>query len=347
MARSSNRVTLVEVAAEAGVSLSTASLAFGTDKPIAAATRDKVLAAARRLGYHGPDPRGRSLRSGRTSIIGVMIDDEVRHAFRDPVVLGILDGVTEALAAGSTSVLLIPDSASIEQLRSAPVDGVVAAGCSAHLPVLRETMAERGIPVVSAGNQIDGPGCIGAENAGAARELAEHLAGLGHRRVGVVRLPGGLVETARSAGTAAVFPDAASGDATGSTIDEGRRVGAALLRAAARPTAVIAQSDLLAIGVIQAADAAGLAVPADLSVVGFDGIRIDGFLGRRLTTIVQPITEMGRLAATAVLEALEGAALPSRALELRFERGDTTAPPAADHPDNAATCANAAAKPAS
>jgi DNA-binding LacI/PurR family transcriptional regulator len=329
MARASNRVTLVDVAAAAGVSLSTASLAFGEGKPIATATRDRVLAAAEELGYHGPDPRGRSLRSGRTSVIGVMIDDSVGRAFRDPVIIGILDGVSEAVAGTSISVLLIPDSAPVTQLRSTAVDAVVAAGCSGHLPVLREVMATREVPVVSAGNQVDGLGCVGVENVAASYELARHLADLGHREVAVIVLPAGTVETARSTGTAQVFPHARRAHAAGSTIDEGRRTAAELLAAEPRPTAIIAQSDLLAVGAIAAAAARGLRVPEDLSVVGFDGIRVDGFTERTLTTIAQPITEMGRLAARAALEAVDGAPVPCRELPVTLVLGDTTAPPPA------------------
>ncbi|MCS3780723.1 LacI family DNA-binding transcriptional regulator [Tsukamurella ocularis] len=324
MTRGSNRITLVHVAEAAGVSLSTASHAFGIHKPISDATRARVLAAAAQLGYEGPDPRARSLRSGRTDIIGVQVDDEAGRAFRDPVIIGILDGVSTALAASPTSVLLLPDSLPEERLRSLPVDGVVAAGCSPALGALRAAMAKRGIPVVTAGNQVDDIGSVGVENRAATALLTGHLRALGHRSVGVVRLRHGDVEKARTAAALAAFPDAAVVVSADSTIDEGFRAGGELLDAHA-PTAVIAQSDLLAAGVIRAAEARGLRVPEDLSVVGFDGVRIDGF-DRALTTIRQPIVEMGRLAAQAVLAAQDGASLPTLALDVDLVIGDTTGP---------------------
>ncbi|GAA1075848.1 substrate-binding domain-containing protein [Tsukamurella spumae] len=313
----------MHVAEAAGVSLSTASHAFGVDKPISDATRGRVLAAAAALGYEGPDPRARSLRSGRTDIIGVQVDDEARRAFRDPVIIGILDGVSAALAASPTSVLLIPDSVPEERLRTLPVDGIVAAGCSPTLPQLRAAMARRSVPVVTAGNQVDAIGSVGVENRSATARLTDHLRALGHRSVGIVRLRHGDVERARTEAARAAFPDAPVVVTTDSTIDEGFRAGAELLDRGL--TAIIAQSDLLAVGVVGAAESRGLRVPEDLSVVGFDGVRVDGF-ARTLTTIRQPIVEMGRLAAQAVLAAHEGAPLPTLAMEVDLVVGDTTGP---------------------
>ncbi|GAB3133126.1 substrate-binding domain-containing protein [Tsukamurella serpentis] len=322
MTRGSNRITLVHVAEAAGVSLSTASHAFGVGKPISDATRERVLSAAARLGYQGPDPRARSLRSGRTDIIGVQVDDEAGRAFRDPVITGILGGVSAALAASPTSVLLIPDSIPEERLRTLPVDGVIVAGCSPTLPQVRAAMALRNIPVVTAGNQVDDIGSVGVENYSATRLLTDHLIGLGHREVGVIRLREGAVEQARTAAALAAFPGAVIAATSDSTIDEGARAAAELLRG--RPTAIIAQSDLLAVGAIRAAEARGLRVPQDLSVVGFDGVRVDGFT-RVLTTIAEPAAEMGRLAAEAVLAAGDGAPLPTLALDVEFVPGETTA----------------------
>ncbi|CAM4060435.1 LacI family DNA-binding transcriptional regulator [Tsukamurella strandjordii] len=324
MARGSNRITLVHVAEAAGVSLSTASHAFGVDKPISEATRARVLAAAAELGYEGPDPRARSLRSGRTDIIGVQVDDEAGRAFRDPVIIGILDGVSAALAASPTSVLLVPDSVPEERLRTLPVDGIVAAGCSPTLTQLRAAMAKRSIPVVTAGNQVDDIGSVGVENRAATRLLTDHLQGLGHRTVGVIRLRHGDVERARTEAALAAFPGAEVAASADSTIDEGFRAADALLRRGA-PTAIVAQSDLLAVGAVRAAEARGLRVPEDLSIVGFDGIRVDGF-ARDLTTIRQPIVEMGRLAAQAVLAAQDGAPLPTLAMPVDLVVGDTTGP---------------------
>jgi DNA-binding LacI/PurR family transcriptional regulator len=93
-----------------------------------------------------------------------------------------------------------------------------------------------------------------------------------------------------------------------------------------RPTAIIAQSDLLAAGVLQVADELGLKVPGDLSVAGFDGVRIDGLTAHDLTTMVQPAAEKGRAAGVAVVALLAGEQVESQLFACEFHRGDTTAP---------------------
>ena len=119
-----------------------------------------------------------------------------------------------------------------------------------------------------------------------------------------------------------MFPDAAAYAAAGSFIDEGLAAGRALFAdPAARPTAVIAQSDLLAAGVIRAAEEAGLRVPEDVSVTGFDGIVVDGLAPYELTTLVQPAAEKGRAAGQAVAAMLDGEDGGIHPLHLRVPRG--------------------------
>ena len=109
MARTAGgRPTLAKVAEHAGVSVSTASLAFSGAGPITPETRDRVLAAARELGYSGPNPLGRQLRSGRSGIIGVVIGDHAGRAFRDPVSVQVLDGLMQVLGEQGLGVLLVP-----------------------------------------------------------------------------------------------------------------------------------------------------------------------------------------------------------------------------------------------
>ena len=125
-----------------------------------------------------------------------------------------------------------------------------------------------------------------------------------------------------------MYPDAGGLTAAASTVAEGRRAGLALLEvpASERPTAVIAQSDLLAAGVIHAADELGIAVPGELSVLGFDGIRLDGITDHTLTTLVQPAVEKGRAAARALRAALAGETPDATVLTSTLRVGTTTAP---------------------
>lgn len=343
--RASAKPNLAAVAALAGVSASTASLAFSGAGPVSAATRARVLAAAERLDYAGPDPRAQSLRRGRSGIIGVVIEDRLRDAFRDPVNIAMLDGIADVTGAAGLGLLLLTDTGGAADIALAPMDAVVLVGCSTRLDHSVVTLRQRGIPIVAIeAPHMEGVVPIDLDNREATRRGAEHLRALGHTRVALVTLPlgsgrerGELTperEAASSAHTATerilgardVFTDATGRIAAGSLIEEGLAAGLALLGAADRPTAVIAQSDLLAVGVIRAAEQLGLAVPADLSVLGFDGARIDGLAPHELTTLLQPAVDKGRAAGRAILASLAGEpALPAAfASELRV--GTTTGP---------------------
>ncbi|MHC5794576.1 substrate-binding domain-containing protein [Lacisediminihabitans sp. FW035] len=342
------RPNLAAVAALAGVSPSTASLAFSGSGPISAATRERVLAAAAQLDYAGPDPRAQSLRRGRSGIIGVVIEDRLRDAFRDPMNIAMLDGIADETGSlGAGLLLLTENGEGAASIRNAPVDAVVLIGCSTSLAAQVEIFRQRGIALVAIeAEPMDDVLAIDLDNRQSTRTLASHLAELGHRRVSLVTLPldaartrGLLTEAAITASTGftalerirgarEVFAGAPGVMASVSSIEEGLTAGLAILSDPfERPTAVIAQSDLLAVGVIRAAEQLGLAVPAELSVVGFDGVKLDGVAPYDLTTMVQPAVEKGRAAGRGVI-ALLGGEHPARvSFTARFHRGTTTAPP--------------------
>lgn len=341
------RPTLATVAARAGVSASTASLAFSGAGPVSSSTREKVLAAAEQLGYVGPDPRARSLRRGRSGIVGVVLEERVRAAFLDPVKIQMLDGISEGIAPLGAGLLLLTDTVDgAVSIDDAPVDAVVLIGCSPRLGESVERLRRRGIPmVVMEGSAGDDVPEILIDNREATRLGAEHLRALGHERVGIVTLPFDAARTRgmltpemvdrgtsttakqRLDGARQVFPDAPAAVAGASSIEEGLEAGLLLLsEASPRPSAIIAQSDLLAAGVIRAAEHLRLAVPADLSVLGFDGIRVDG-LPYDLTTLVQPSVAKGRAAGEAVVLLLSGQPAASVTFTSTFHRGATTAPP--------------------
>jgi DNA-binding LacI/PurR family transcriptional regulator len=188
-----SRVTLADVAARAGVSASTASLAFSGSGPVSDATKERVLSAAAELGYGGPDPRARSLRRGRSGIVGVVLEERVRAAFLDPVKIQTLDGLTEGIAPLGAGLLLLTDTGDAEapvSIDTAPLDAVVLIGCSPRFQRQIETLQRRGIPTVA----IEGaPGGdipeITIDNREATRRGAEHLRELGHTDVATVTLP--------------------------------------------------------------------------------------------------------------------------------------------------------------
>ena len=191
--RAAKRPTLADVAALAGVSVSTASLAFSGSGPVSGSTRDRVLAAAEELHYAGPDPRGRSLRQGRSGIIGVVMEERILSAFRDPIAIAILDGIAQETTADGRGLLLLADvGQSAVAMESASMDGVILLGCSSRITRSIEIQRRRAIPAVALGGPaFDGVLTISLDDDRASEIAARHLAGLGHRDVAIVALAAG------------------------------------------------------------------------------------------------------------------------------------------------------------
>lgn len=345
--RSEARPNLATVAALAGVSASTASLAFSGAGPVSEATKAKVLAAAAQLNYAGPDPRGQSLRRGRSGIVGVVLEDSVSDAFRDPMNIATLDGISDAIGPSGSALLLLTDNGDgPSSFRSVPIDGVVLIGCSTRLADAVQVFAQRAVPIVGIETEPM-PNVLGVDldNRAGSRLLAEHLRELGHDNVVMVTLSidaahargwltpewearsEGYTASQRILGVRDVFAASTAYVTAASTVDEGRRAAIEVLSVSPRPTAIVAQSDLLAVGVLRAAHELGLRVPDDLSVVGFDGVRLDGLAPIDLTTMVQPAFAKGRAAGEGVLALLDGSDPEPRVFASEFHRGATTAPP--------------------
>lgn len=323
------------------------SVVFSGNGPVAAETTQRVRTAAETLGYAGPDPRAASLRRGRSGIVGVAFQQDLRRAFSDPINTLMMDGLAEAVAPLGAGLLLLRVDAGEHgpTLTSAPLDAAVLLACEHEVSGQVEVLRTRGIPVVSIeGDAGDGIPQITLDNRAAQRQAAEHLRRLGHERVVTVCLPRGSGTAAgwigpadrialdvtrdRLEGVRDVFPDAPAFAASGTSLGAGLAAGRAILADTSyRPTAVIAQSDLLAAGVIRAAEEAGLSVPSDLSVTGFDGVPVDGLAPYELTTLVQDATAKGRAAGHAVAAMFAGREAASVEFTCAFRVGNTTAAP--------------------
>lgn len=258
----------------------------------------------------------------------------------------MLDALAEAV--NGAGLLLVPDHADGPSLLDAPVDAVVLLGCSPRLRRMLPAVASRGLPIVviegDAGRSVPR---IRLDNRRAQARIAEHLRALGHRDVVTLTLPleegreAGWADPAREevtvdvagerlAGVRDVFPHARVYSARASLADEGYAAGREVFASPVRPpTAVIAQSDLLAVGVVRAARDSGLRVPEDVSVTGFDGIRADGIAPLALTTMAQPAAEKGERAGATLTAMLAGRPVRSVTLASRFVPGSTTAAPGA------------------
>lgn len=344
------KVTLRDVAERAGVSISTASLVFSGKGPVSAATAERVQAAAVDLAYAGPDPLASSLRQGRSGTVAVIVEDRLLHAFRDPFALAVLDGLAQELDAMGTSMLLLADHGDSQPnpLAAHAVDAAIFPLCGRTDSPIVDHLAARHIPMVGAGAPArDEVIHVVVDERGASAAATRHLIDLGHERLAHVMMPLGSARATHLADRTeldhAAYPDAQArahgfldlappGSAVVETeradVAEGEVAGRLLLDVpkGQRPTGIVAQSDLLAAGVIRAAEALGLRVPEDVSVTGFDGVDLP-WLDRQLTTIDQPGEAKGRLLGDLTRRALAGEAPGDERLEVTLRVGDTTTPP--------------------
>ena len=310
------------MAAAAGVSLSTASLAFSGNKPVSEATRQRVLTAASSLGYAGPNPLARNLRQGRSSVVGIAVG-QLSTAFRDPAALPMLDAVSEVLGAAGLGLLLMGDDA---QHAALPLDAVIYDICGRETWAAYDDLVARDVPlVVVEGPAWPGVTLVDIDHRAGAGAVARHLHELGHRRVATLTLEPSHPQREREAGLREVFGDARVIGACASDLAAAQGVASAYLAAEPDVTAIVCQSDVQAAGVVLEARRRGLAVPGDLSVAGFDGVATP-WLDLELTTVVQPLAEKGRATAEATLRRIAGEDVADLTLAVEMRVGDSTGP---------------------
>ncbi|MDW6021371.1 LacI family DNA-binding transcriptional regulator [Mesorhizobium sp. BAC0120] len=345
-------IKLADVAKAAGVSHGTASNVFSRPEVVRPEVRERVLAEAQKLGYAGPDPRGRLLRAGKVNAIGVATAEPLSYFFNDPFARVVMSGITQACDATGAGISLV-SAANNEQLawniQSAVVDGFIVF-CLEGGSRLVELTRERRLPFVALdfGYDDETINAIGVDDFSGAGMAARHLAELGHRRFGVLALPfddsgsgPASVERALTAAYAGTrdrlrgYLDVLAGfgvDTSAVPIYETdndevtTRAGLEYLFAFPNPpTAVLAMSDKVALIAIDWFRERGIAVPDTVSIVGFDGVPEGGISKPPLTTIAQPMEEMGRRAVQTILE-FDGT-IRRETMELRLIGRASTAPP--------------------
>ena len=343
------RPTMADVAERAGVSLSTVSLTFSGAGPITDETRGKVERAAAELNYSGPSPLAKSLRSGRTHIVAVVLAARLDVLFRDGNTIRVMDGVVSGLGDLGLGVLLVPsptgEPGERPLLETVPMDAAIILGIRGEDDPSLEILRKRGIPVVvMEGSPPHGAGVVTIDDERATAELISYLVSLGHSSIGTVTLPfdvnrdtqvipadrlGEATWTATSHRLAAfaragVEPCVVV-EARASMVEEGMAAGHLALSHPSRPTAVVCQSDLLAAGVILAARELDLQVPQDVSVTGFDGLDLPWLAPDDLTTVVQDATRKGQLLAAEIGALLAGETPEPINLPVTLRIGTTTA----------------------
>jgi len=316
--------TLKEVARVAGVSRATASRVLSEPRPPddlsrrAAETRRAVERAARTLGYV-PNRTARSLRTGRTHSVALVIPEPVIRLFGDPLFPRVVRGITEVLSASDLQLVLLAPQARDDEHRLEPyltsghVDGALLLSLHGDDP-LPGRLAEHRLPVVVGGRPPAGSRVSYADvdNVGGAVAAAQHLCEQGRRRIATITGPpdmpaaqdrlDGYRHALRAAGLPLLRALAESGDFSR---DGGERAMRVLLEREPGLDAVFVASDLMAAGALQVLNETGRRVPADVAVVGFDDSPFAASTIPPLSSVMQPIEELGREMTRLLLAAIE------------------------------------------
>jgi LacI family transcriptional regulator len=309
-----SRVTSHDIAREAGVSQSTVSRALRGDPRVAPETLERVREVARSLQY-APNAAARSLITRQTNTVAVIVTE-----IKNPFYPQLLDTLHDELTLSGYRTVLLNERSDIHtseglvpEVQRGSVDGVVCVS----LPLatkLPRTLAAHGLAVVLLNRTIDDPvpDRVVSDNVAGAGMAAQELLALGHRRIATIAGPkNSSTGRDRDRGFRAGLERA------GHLFDEryhrtsdyshqgGYQWGVDLLRQERRPTAIFCANDVVAFGVLDAAKALGLAVPGDVSVIGYDDIEMASWEVFGLTTVRQPLEPMAKSAARLLLERME------------------------------------------
>jgi LacI family transcriptional regulator len=336
--------TVRDVAALAGVSTATAARALGGYGRVSAAVRARVTDAATALGYR-PNVLARSMITGTSHTLGVVIAD-----IENPFFASIVRGIADAAHDAGFEVILVNTDEDVEKERTAigvlldkRVDGLLVAAASIHDADHLHDAIHHGLPVVCLDRTVPGldADAVVVDSQRAAHNAVSHLLRLGHRRIGIVAggdpglppdadlvqapvwgLPGVLPDAARLGGylTAHQTAGVAVNPELIRTCRYGRetaaRETAALLRLDAPPTALFTTDAIITLGALESIVAAGVTIPDELSVVGFDDAEWATLLRPPLTVVAQPVYDLGTTATRRLLDRIAGDERPPEVVVL-------------------------------
>jgi LacI family transcriptional regulator len=328
MGRADKMVTIIDVAREAGVSNSTVSRVVNNSAQVSPKTREKVLNAMMRLGYV-VNQQARSLRGGRSQVIGLLV-----HEVGNPYMGEIIRGIDEELAVNQYEMMLYTTRR--RKTKEAAFVATIARGMADGLLVLLprdlgsyvETLNQQLFPFVLIDYPADenvAPSVI-ATNLQGAYDATSYLINLGHERIGIIT---GFMEIAAAINRLEGYKAALSDHDVAydrSLVFEGDFFqldgfdGAnTLLNLPHPPTAILASNDVAAFGAMDAIRTHGLRIPEDISIIGFDDIPQAQYSVPKLTTVRQPLEQMGRTGAQMLLKRILNPDLPVERLEVATE----------------------------
>jgi len=318
-------VTMRDVSAMAGVSISTVSHVINSTRAVPEATRERVLEAIRATGFM-PNSIARSLKRAETRTLGLAIGDISNPYFTEVV------HALEAAAAAAGYTLILTDigedpdreRAALHALIGRRVDGLILSPSAAGGAQAIEHAQRNKVPVIQI-DRVANRACdfVVARNRPDMRRLVRHLAELGHRRIGMLTgLPGLSSSKERISGyqrglrDAGIEPDPALMVPAGSSLEPARIATHALIQRAKPPTALVASNNLMALGAMRALVERGLEVPNDVALVAFDDFEWADLFHPRLTTIAQPCRLIGESAVKLMLDRIARPDAPPRHLRL-------------------------------
>lgn len=325
----SNNITIVDVAEEAGVSFSTVSRVVNNYKHVKPETRERVEAAMKKLGYVA-NLKARSLAGGRSQVIGMLI-----YGLETSYMVEIVRGVDLEISSSDYDLMLsttyrrkLKESTYVTQLTQGMVDGLLFV-LPRNLEAYTSDLDQKQFPYVL----IDHPGIesgrgntITVTNWQGAYDATQYLIELGHRRIGFIT---GFVEVASAQERLAGYQTAIRDNGLfvdpelickGDFLEEsGFEAAQKFLNLEKPPTAIFASSDASAFGAMRAINEAGYHVPRDVSLMGFDDLPEASYMRPTLTTVRQPLREMGQLATQLLIERLEDSTIQPVQIELPTE----------------------------
>ncbi len=309
--------TLEEIAKLAGVSRSTVSRVINDHPNVRDEVRERVWRVIRAQNYQ-PHQAARALATRRTNAIGLIIPETVSRLFTDPFFPQLIQGIADVCNQRGYYLMLTLMTAATNRngfyrriLHSGQLDGVIVASAQLNDPIVPR-LRESHQPCVLVSRHPDYPDIpwVDVDNVAGARSMVSYLIGLGHRRIGTITGPLGAISAQdRLAGYRQALEQAGlpydetlvvEGDYTEAG---GYNAMEQLLRT--EPTAVFAASDVMAVGAMKALAQAGLRVPDDVSVAGYDDIPMAALVSPPLTTVRQSVVELGRVAAETLISLLD------------------------------------------
>lgn len=318
------RPTSSDVARAAGVSRTAVSFAYNDPARISEPTRLRILQAAESLGYT-PDPVARMLKRGKTGTLGLLLPQDISQVMQNPYYAQFITGIGQVCSQEGLTLLLCPPlrNSMLQAIPYAAVDGFIVVGLEADRGEVAE-LERRDVPFVMVDSEA-GPNVpsIDADDEQGAFDLTAHLIGLGHRRMTFLIFDSGperprtgyrgplrrrLDGAARALGSLGLSMDSPEVSVVEApcTRSGGYTATMDIMDASEAPTAIIAFSDILAVGALDALRAMDVSVPERVSVAGFDDQPEAEWCHPSLTTVRQPIEAKGRLAADYLVAAIKG-----------------------------------------